>query len=189
MMSTVARMLYRLGRWQTAVALALLEAAVLGIVNGLDFPLSVPFVQRVTGHAYLDMCAFCSSAAVQNEVAGLGDRGRGLQALLLLTIDLLIPTLTCAFGLSALLVLTGKWREGRWKRWLLSLPIAAMALDFAENGAIAALLLEYPQPSPVVAGLEGILSGLKFAAYGAMVVAIVALLVARAATLARPSVR
>jgi hypothetical protein len=188
-MSMVAHILDRLGRWQTAVALAILEIAVLGIENGLDFPLSVPFLRRVTGHAYLDMCAFCSSAAVQSEVAGLGDRGRLLQALLLSSIDLLIPALSCTFGLSAILALGGKWRGRRWNRWLLWLPLAAMALDFAENGTIAALLLEYPQSSPRAAGLEGMLSGLKFAAYGAVVVAILALLVARAATRARPTVQ
>ena len=171
----------RLGRPRTAWILAALEVAGLGVVNRLDFPLSVPYVRRLTGHVYLDMCAFCSSGVVENELRALGDRGRLLQALLLCTIDLLIPILSCALGVSALTALTRNGRGSGWTRWLLALPLAAMTLDFAENGAIAALLLRYPEPAPLLAAFEGIFSGLKFAAYGATVIAILGLLTMKTA--------
>ena len=98
-MSTLAtlwvQVVDKLGRPRTALILAVLEFAVLGVVNGLDFPLSVPYQHRVTGQGYLDFCNYCSAAVVQSQVEALGVQGRLLQALLLCTIDIVIPTLSC----------------------------------------------------------------------------------------------
>lgn len=169
-----------LRRPRLAWMLAALEVAVIAGVNLFDFPLSVPALQRATGHAYLDMCAFCSGSQVQGELLALGERGRLWQALLLPTIDVLIPVLSCLFGLAGL----GALMAGRAARaqWLLTLPLLAMGLDFAENGTIVALLLQFPETSPLLARTEGVLSGLKFAAYGAVLVSMGALLVMRAAS-------
>jgi len=176
----LSRIIDTLGSSRTAWVLAGLQVAVLGAVNGLDFPLSVPFVHRMTGHVYLDMCGFCSSVSVRNEIVGLGAEGRMLQALLLSTIDVLIPTLSFIFGISALAALTKSQRgPGSRVRWLLALPLLALLLDLAENWTIVALLLRYPAETPVLAGLEGLLSGLKFTAYGLVVLMILILLLAR----------
>jgi hypothetical protein len=179
--SLLFRLVDRLGRTRTALFLLVLEVAVLGAVNGLDFPLSVPYLHRVTGQGYLDFCNFCSSAAVQTQVEALGVEGRLLQALLLCTIDIVIPTLSCLFGISVLAALTRSWRaHGSSIGWLLALPVVAMLLDFGENGAIVGLLIRYPAPAPVLAGFEGLLSGLKVTAYGSVVISIVVLLLAHA---------
>jgi hypothetical protein len=171
----------KLGRPRTALILAVLEIAVLGIVNGLDFPLSVPYQHRVTGQGYLDFCNYCSATAVQSQVDALGVQGRLSQALLLSTIDIVIPTLSCLFGIAALAALTRQWRaRGSSIGWLLAVPVAAMLLDFGENWSIVGLLIRYPAPSPILAGLEGLLSGLKVTAYGLVAVSIVVLLVVNA---------
>lgn len=176
-----AQVVDKLGRPRTALILAVLEIAVLAIVNGLDFPLSVPYQHRVTGQGYLDFCNYCSAAAVQSQVEALGVRGRLLQALLLCTIDIVIPTLSCLFGISALAALTRRWSVGGSSiGWLPAIPVAAMLLDFAENASIVGLLIRYPAPSPALAGLEGLLSGLKVTAYGLVAVSIVVLLIVNA---------
>jgi hypothetical protein len=159
------------------VAAALLMALVLVLVteNAGYFPLSVPYFQHHTGQAYLDMCAFCSSDAVQARLAAFGDRGRLLQALLLGTIDVLIPSLSCLAGFAGLAALS---RGTRW-RWLLVLPPAAMLFDFAENISIALLVLRWPASASGLAAAEGILSGVKFALGGAIVVALLSLVITR----------
>jgi hypothetical protein len=175
------RIIDKLGHPRTALILAALMVGVLGAVNGLDFPLSVPYQHRVTGQGYLDFCNYCSAAAVQSQVDALGERGRLLQALLLSTIDILIPTLTCLFGIAALAALTRRWRaRGSSIGWLPAIPVVAMLLDFAENWSIVGLLIRHPARSPVLAGLEGLLSGLKVTAYGLVVVSIVVLLAVNA---------
>ena len=184
-MSTLAnlwvRIIDRLGRPRTALILGVLQLGVLGVVNGLDFPLSVPYQRRLTGQGYLDFCSYCSAGAVQSQVEALGVEGRLLQALLLCTIDIVIPTLTCIFGIAALAALTRPWRaRGSSIGWLLALPVAGMLLDFAENMSIVGLLIRYPAPSPVLAGLEGLLSGLKNTAYALVVLSVLALLAVNA---------
>ena len=48
--------------------LLVLDLLLLGCENLLDFPLSVPFMRRTTGHPYLDMCAFCSAPQIQAQL-------------------------------------------------------------------------------------------------------------------------
>jgi hypothetical protein len=80
-------------------------------------------------------------------------------------------------GLSALGVLsTGL----RLRRWLLALPAIALALDLLENALIVGLLLLYPAPAPTLAGALGLVSGLKFVAYGLVAATTAILLVTRA---------
>ena len=177
----LVQIINKLGRPRTALILTVLEFAVLIVVNGLDFPLSVPYQHRVTGQGYLDFCNYCSAAAVQSQVDALGVQGRLLQALLLSTIDVLIPMLSCLFGIAALAALTRQWRAGGSSiGWLLAIPVFAMLLDFGENWSIVGLLIRYPSPSPFLAGLEGLLSGLKVTAYALVAVSIVILLAVNA---------
>jgi hypothetical protein len=160
------------------LVLLVLEVLLLGCENLLDFPLSVPFMRRAAGHPYLDMCAFCSATEVQAQLDDFGETGRRLQLLLMPTIDVAIPALSCAFGAAALTVLL-RGRPGAWARRMRLLPFAALALDLSENAAIVALVTAYPQKLTAVAALMGLLSGLKFAAYLATVTAIGAALARR----------
>jgi hypothetical protein len=173
------------GRPRTATASLVVLVAVLGVVNGFDFPLSVPFVVRETGHRYLDMCAFCGRDRVEAELVGLGTRGRLLQATLLASIDIIIPVVSYVAGVAVIAALRRRSRDPL-SRLLLLLPLLALVLDVTENGLILALLLGYPSPSHTVAGLEGVASGIKFLAYGAVALTMVVLGAARLFTVVRP---
>jgi hypothetical protein len=168
--------------------LLVLETLLLGCENLLDFPLSVPFMRRTTGHPYLDMCAFCSAPQIQAQLDDFGDAGRKLQLLLMPTVDVAIPVLSCAFAASALTLLRRERRRG-WLRWLRLLPFAAMALDFAENAGIVALVAAFPRRLDGVAALTGLLSGLKFCAYASSLAAIVVLTAARRGKSPSPEAR
>ena len=148
------------GRW--VLALLLVELALLGAVNLLHFPLSVPAQRALTGETYLDMCSFCSAGEEHRILTAFGDAGRAAQLRLLISIDIAIPVISAVFGASALAYLSRR-------RWLLALPIGAMLLDFAENAAIADAVWRYPDPA---SGIAGVLSGLKALAYAATVIAI-----------------
>jgi hypothetical protein len=167
----VERLADRLGRGWTPLVLGAMEVTVLGTENGLDFPLSVPYLRRLTGHAYLDMCAFCTAGEVREGLVGLGDRGRWLQGLLMPTVDVLIPVLSCLFGLALLGALVRARPAGDPRRWLLALPVLALVLDLGENAAILALLATFPARVPALEMAEGVLSGTKFVAYGSVLVA------------------
>lgn len=148
-------------RW--LLLLAVLELVLLVSENALDFPLSVPFMRRVSGHPYLDLCAFCSAAEISGQLDDFGEAGRRLQLMLMPTIDVAIPVLSFAFGRVALSLLL-RGRAQAWAFAIRSLPLAALALDLAENAAIIALVTAYPRRLASLATLLGLLSGLKFVA-------------------------
>lgn len=163
MQTPIRRVLTRLGRPGVVWTLAALELLVLAAENLLHFPLSVPYMRAATGGSvYLDMCAFCSATEVQSQLTAFGERGRLLQAWLLLSIDVVIPVLSCALAVA---VFSLGLRPGRARRVLLGLASSALLLDFAENAAIGASLLQYPATRDLTAGAVGLLSGFKFIAY------------------------
>lgn len=170
--------LEHLATGRRVLLLTALELALLGAVNALEFPLSVPFMRRVSGHPYLDLCAFCSGAEIQAQLDDFGEAGRSLQLALMPTIDLAIPLLSFVFGSAALAYLL-RGRAGRWSRVLRGLPLVALTLDFAENAAIIGLLGGYPRKLELLATAVGMLSGLKFLAYLIMVGAIGTLSIVR----------
>jgi hypothetical protein len=156
-----------LDRWATprrVLALFVLDALLLGGVNLVDFPLSVPSMRRLTGGTYLDMCAFCSGTRVSSALAAFGNAGRMQQLAFTATIDLAIPLVSAAFG-----ALAARLFGCARLAWV---PILAGALDYAENAAIVALVVRYPSLLGL-AGLMGILSGLKAIAYGASIAIVV----------------
>lgn len=159
------------GQRRTLLILGIMELAILLLENTLDFPLSVPYLRRTTGQAYLDMCAFCSDARVYEVLDGLGPSGQALQRLLLVTVDIAIPGVSFLFGTALLGNLLHGRTAGDWRRWLLLAPLLALALDLAENTAIALLLAQYPTRLPMLAAITGLLSGIKFTAYFGVLVA------------------
>ena len=177
----MSRYLAWLERWTTPRTFAVLLIALLVLLVGektLDFPLSVPFMRRATGYPYLDMCGFCSPSQVARELDAFGDAGRRLQLLLVPTVDVAIPAASWLCG-SVGLTLLLRGREGRAARWLRLLPLAALALDLTENAGIVALVEAYPARLDALATVTGIVTGLKFIAYLSVVVALVALGIAR----------
>lgn len=168
----------RAATWRLLAVLTVVEILVLACENGLDFPLSVPFMRRTTGHTYLDMCAFCSAGQIDSQLDGFGEVGRRLQLQLMPTVDVAIPVISCAFGSVALAMLLRGRLGARW-RWLRVLPIAALVLDLAENTGIIVLVTAYPLRLDSVAALTGALSGVKFCAYLATVLTIAGLAAVR----------
>jgi hypothetical protein len=149
-------------------------------VNLLDFPVSVPFMRRVSGNTYLDMQGFYTAARAYQLLDAFGPEGRRLQLLLATTFDALFPTIAGAFGAVAI---TWSFRRafGAPSRLAL-LALVAAALDYLENLAIIVLVTEYPRHLDFVAQAAGAITFLKGAAYLATAVV---LLVGLIATLGR----
>ncbi len=158
-----------LATWRSFWTLFALEVLLLGCVNGLVFPLSVPCMVRLTGHKYLDMCAFCSAPRIYGQLASFGELGRHYQLLLLVTIDLAIPVTSLLFGIVGLKVLLRPHRSNV----LFAFPVVAFVLDLLENAAIVRVTLAYPAHADAIAAGLGIVSGLKFCAYGLTLAAMV----------------
>ena len=151
---------------------AVLTALALGgliVENSFDFVGSVPHFRRMTGGlGILDMLPLPDPERAHRALALLGPDGRHQYAVLLCTFDVLFP-LTVALFFSA-------WLPSRWR----FLAWATLALDYAENVACGVLVATFPSESPFVASLAGVLTAIKFAGYGACVIALVAGLVRRA---------
>jgi hypothetical protein len=172
----------RFSSGRRAVQLFILALVVLGSINILDFPGSVPYMQRVSGNSYLDMQGFYTAARAYQLLDAFGPQGRRLQLLLSTTFDVLIPLVAGAFGA---VTISWSFRRafGRPSR-LAALALAAAALDYLENLAIMVLVTAYPRHLDLVAQAAGVLTALKNGAYLAT---IVVLLVGLVAVLGRAS--
>ncbi|HEV8547602.1 MAG TPA: hypothetical protein VGQ57_01220 [Polyangiaceae bacterium] len=175
-MSGLFAWLERVATPRRVVVLLLLEVLLIGGENLLFFPLSVPYLRRLTGHDYLDTCAFCGAPRLYAELSGLGETGRHLQLRFLSTIDLAIPSVSGLFGATALMLLSKPLRSKRpTYRWLALVPLAASCSDFSENLGVALLASSYPRRLTGVAVVVGLLTGIKFVAYGATVLVLLGL--------------
>jgi len=141
--------------------LTVLAVGAFVIENGFDFVGSVPYFRRLTGGlGILDMLPFPDPARAHRALALLGAEGRHQYSVLLVTFDVLFPLTVALFFRS--------WLGGRL-RWL---PWVTLALDYAENVACGVLVATFPHESAGVASLAGVLTALKFAGYGASVLAL-----------------
>lgn len=146
------------------IALTLFTAlmVVLGSVNLFDFPLSVPYMLRISGQTYLDMQLFISSDKVYELLNAFGTEGRKTQLMLLSTIDILIPTLSATAGVAMIsflfrdqsgqLVVLGKLRL---------VAFLAGFTDFMENAGIFILVTLYPERLDTLASATSVITGIK----------------------------
>jgi nucleoside-diphosphate-sugar epimerase len=144
------------------VFLALLVLAIGAFLaeNLLSFPLSVPYMKGLSaGAPILDMRPGYTANAAYQLFDVLGRSGRAAYLTLLCTIDLVLPAL---FGL----FLSAAIRRGAFRNWH-SVPLLATVCDYAENVAIAILLLRYPEHHPVGVSIAATFTILKLALYGA----------------------
>jgi hypothetical protein len=167
-----------------AVQLFILALVTLVSINLLDFPGSVPYMQRVSGNTYLDMQGFYTAARAYQLLDAFGPQGRRLQLLLSTTFDVFIPLVVGAFG-----AVTISWSFRRafgGPERLATLALAAAGLDYLENLAIIVVVTAYPRRLHLIAQAAGVLTALKSGAYLAT---IVVLLVGLVAVLGRASGR
>jgi hypothetical protein len=160
--SALVAWLDRVATPRRVAVLLVLELLVLTSENLLVFPLSVPYFRRLTGHGYLDMCAFCSADRIYAHLDAFGPLGRRLQLLLFASVDVVVPILSGAFGAMGMALLTRS--RPRLRLWAL-VPVAAALLDFTENALIALLTARYPERLLTLAAISGQVTGLKTIAY------------------------
>jgi hypothetical protein len=179
-MTSVIAWLDRVATSRRVALLLVLELLVLGCENLLVFPLSVPWFHRLTGRAYLDMCAFCSADEVYEHLDAFGPVGRTAQLLLVASVDVVIPTLSGLFGALGIALLRRSAREPPPRfRWLVLVPLLAALLDFTENALIVLLTMSYPDRMEHVATIAGVVTGMKSIAYVLTAVLLVVLALRR----------
>ena len=143
---------------------SVLAIGALAAENGLDFPLSVPYMKKLAGGApLLDMRPGYSPEAAYELLDSLGRDGRTAYLKLLWTVDLVLPALFGAFLFAAI-------RRGALRSWRF-VPAAAAVFDYAENTAITTLVWRYPERHPAVAYVAAGFTVVKLAGYAAGVLA------------------
>jgi len=161
----------RIATGPNAFVLFLLALSVLFAANTLDFPLSVPYMERISGQDYLDMQRFYTADRAYSLLEAFGPAGRNTQLLLLPTLDLLIPFLS---GLGGAVMITFLFRNRRSALRLRWAALFAALSDYVENIGIFFLVLCYPARIDPLATLTGIVTAVKSFLYFIMLLTIVA---------------
>jgi hypothetical protein len=157
-------------RWATPRGVLLSFSAMVALLvaeNLLAVSPGVVYLRSVThGLNFLDF-GFTPASSAHAALSALGPAGRRAQALLLGSMDLLIPFASGLFGTLAIVAFTHTLvREPKRWRALTLIPLAAMALDYAENMSIAGLLVTFPRDPAWLSVLTFWLTRAKFACYG-----------------------
>lgn len=148
----------------------LLSLAMAVGVNVINAPGTMAWFKQRTGVGTLDAMPLAGASAVHDVLDRMGDDGRALYLLEIVAFDLLFPVALLAM---VQLALVQVWSTSR-ARTLVALPWAAFAIDLGENGVAFALTRTFPDESPLLADVVGVLTACKFAAYAAGLVAVVA---------------
>lgn len=136
------------------------------IVNLLDFPLSVPYMQRTTGHTYLDMQQYYNADDAYQLLQKYGEEGRKIQLLLLPTIDLFLPFILGIFGAVTITFLFRKDNGNQIIGGKLAfIALFAWFFDYAENFFIFLTVVNYPYRVDGIAQIAGILTLTKTILY------------------------
>ena len=144
----------------------LVAAVVFVAAHFLDFPGSVPdFVKESGGGTLLDMKPEFSEDGLYARLESFGEPGRANYAFRLMTVDLILP-----LALLPLLLLM-MWKAAQrlsvpkaFRVILLSLPVAYVLLDLAENGSLLAILAGFPARLRLTAAVLPYLTVIKRAA-------------------------
>jgi hypothetical protein len=93
-------------------------------------------------------------------------------------VDFLLPVAMLLFFLGLYGVLLRRLGlEGRWQ-WLLVLPLLGLPFDYAENALALTMLARLPEQLPTLATITGVVTAVKLACYGTVMVTCVGLAVA-----------
>lgn len=150
-------------------SLALSFVAALAIfiaVHFLYFRGSVPeFVETSRGGVLLDMKPEFSEDGVYERIAAYGKPGRASYVFRLFTTDVLLPLGLLPFLLLFTFRALNQTSLGNAARGLLlSMPIAYVVFDLAENASLAAILAAFPDRLHVTAAVLPYLTAVKRAA-------------------------
>lgn len=178
-------------RWTSRPALALAFAWALLVVvavHALHFPGSVPdFAEASRGGELLDTHPAASEADLYRRLEGYGEAGRENYRFRNLTVDVLLPVSLLPFLLLLMLHALRRLRGRRVPRaLLLSLPVAYLVFDLAENLAVVALVASFPERLPLLAAALPVLTVVKRAA---LVLALVVPLAVFSLSMIRAEVR
>ena len=130
------------------LGLAFLVALLVVIaVHFLDFRGSVPnFVKRSGGGTLLDVKPSFSEEELYDRLEAYGESGRTDYFFRNVTVDAVLPLSLLPFLFLFMLAALNDLRAGRLTRaLLLSVPIAYVVFDFAENATVLALLSRFPE--------------------------------------------
>lgn len=144
----------------------LLAVLVVFAVHFLNFPGSVPdFVESSGGGVLLDVKPSFSVEEIYQRLADYGEEGRRNYSFRNKTVDLLLPISVLPFLFLLMLYALNRLSLGSVARiFLFSLPFVYVIFDFAENGAVLALLTTYPERLNLIAATLPYLTVVKRAA-------------------------
>lgn len=133
-------------------------------INALDFPYTVPYIQRITGGAGLpDTKLSYTPDELYRTLDLLHSAGRHAYERFLITFDAVFPLLySTALYLVARFLVERGFPQYRWARYLCLTALTAGLFDYLENGMILFLLGSYPEPSNQIAILAGSFTLLKW---------------------------
>jgi hypothetical protein len=116
-------------------------------VHLLEFPGSVPdFEKQSAGGVLLDAKPSFSEDGIYDRIEGYGERGRANYAFRNVTVDILLPLSVLPFLILLMRDSTRRLQPRRaTQTLLLSLPIAYVVFDLAENASVLVLLAQYPE--------------------------------------------
>lgn len=155
-------------RW-LAVATVVSVAMAVGI-NVVDAPGTMVWFQRQTGGlGTLDTQPLAGAAVVHELLMRLGPEGRALYLQEIFLFDIAFPIALLAMVHLALIRV---WSTTTTRR-LLVWPWLACVIDLVENTCAVVLTTTFPDESPALADVVGVLTAAKFAAYAAGIVAVV----------------
>ncbi|MEP6619759.1 MAG: hypothetical protein ABJE47_10595 [bacterium] len=168
------------GRLLTALVVILIMAMV--SVHVLDTPWSLVRLKHMTGGvSILDAQFHYSAQAATDVLTALGPRGRAFYLWrVLAALDVVLPLLFASV-LTVAMAISFRGFVDEESPWRLAqlLPVAALLLDYTENGLIAKLLLDFPVEHAALAAAAGWTTTVKHLAYATSVVICLSAVAAR----------
>ena len=124
-------------------------------VHLVDFPGSVPnFRKESRGGVLLDVKPSFTEEAIYSRFEAYGETGRQNYLFRNLTVDIVLPLSLLPFLWLLMSQTVARFRSGSALRMgLLSLPIAFVIFDLAENASVVAMLANYPERLTSLAGI------------------------------------
>lgn len=164
-------------------------------VHLVEFPGSVPNFRRESrGGVLLDVKPSFNEEAIYSRLEAYGETGRQNYIIRNLTVDVVLPLALVPFLWLLMRQTVARVRLGNALRiFLLSMPIAYVIFDLAENAAVVAMLVNYPERLTSLASVLPYLTVIKrtasmFALFAPVVILTLARITYGAASpLARPS--